>query len=71
MNSYYDGLNQKLLHAIPTNARKVLELGCANGRLGQRYKELNRKSRWVGIDIAASADKRGHFSPANTPACAS
>ena len=55
MNSYYDGLNQKLLHAIPTNARKVLELGCANGRLGQRYKELNRKSRWVGIDIAASA----------------
>jgi 2-polyprenyl-3-methyl-5-hydroxy-6-metoxy-1,4-benzoquinol methylase len=55
MNSYYDGLNQKLLHAIPTNARKILELGCANGRLGQRYKELNRNSRWIGIDIAKSA----------------
>lgn len=55
MNSYYDGLNQKLLNVIPLNARKILELGCANGRLGQRYKELNHNSRWVGVDIQKSA----------------
>lgn len=55
MNAYYDGLNLKLLNAIPMNAGKILELGCANGRLGQRYKELNGGSHWVGIDIAESA----------------
>jgi hypothetical protein len=37
MSNYYDGLNQKLLAAIPTDAQRVLELGCANGRLGQRF----------------------------------
>jgi hypothetical protein len=27
MSNYYDGLNQKLLAAIPTDAQRVLELG--------------------------------------------
>lgn len=34
MSAYHDGLNAKLLDAIPTDARHVLELGCASGRLG-------------------------------------
>lgn len=55
MDSYYNGLNHKLLNAIPKNAAQILELGCANGRLGQKYKELNRNSRWVGLDIAGPA----------------
>ena len=41
MSNYYDGLNEKLLAAIPAQAQRVLELGCANGRLGRRYKEVN------------------------------
>ena len=39
--NYYDGLNLKLLDAIPAKARRVLELGCANGLLGRRFKELH------------------------------
>ncbi|MCR5869261.1 MULTISPECIES: bifunctional 2-polyprenyl-6-hydroxyphenol methylase/3-demethylubiquinol 3-O-methyltransferase UbiG [Aquincola] len=53
--NYYDGLNQKLLDAIPTGARKVLELGCANGRLGRRFKELHPGAQWHGIDLSAEA----------------
>lgn len=53
--NYYDGLNQKLLDAIPPASRKVLELGCANGRLGQRFKELHPNAEWHGIDISAEA----------------
>lgn len=53
--NYYDGLNQKLLDAIPPGARKVLELGCANGRLGRRFKELHPQAQWHGIDLSAEA----------------
>jgi len=38
-----DGLNEKLLAAIPPS-KNVLELGCATGRLGQRYKEPTRNN---------------------------
>jgi ubiquinone/menaquinone biosynthesis C-methylase UbiE len=55
MDSYYDGLNIKLLNAIPNNAVKVLELGCANGKLGRRYKEINKRTCWVGVDINKKA----------------
>lgn len=54
MSDYYDGLNPKLLDAIPA-AGKILELGCANGRLGRRYKELHPQCYWVGVDICATA----------------
>ena len=61
MSNYYDGLNQKLLAAIPIDAKRVLELGCANGRLGQRFKELHPDTQWVGIEVneqaAAAASK--------------
>jgi SAM-dependent methyltransferase len=52
---YYDGLNAKLLAAIPKDAWEVLELGCANGRLGEACKRLNPSVRWTGVDINASA----------------
>lgn len=55
MSNYYDGLNLKLLAAIPRDARRVLELGCANGRLGQRFKELHPGVTWWGVDIAQDA----------------
>ncbi len=53
--NYYDGLNQKLLAAIPSGARHVLELGCANGRLGRRYKEQNPTTEWWGVDFSPDA----------------
>ena len=52
---YYDGLNTKLFNAIPVGAKKVLELGCANGRLGGLYKSENPACNWTGIDISEEA----------------
>ncbi len=52
MSSCNDGLNEKLLASIPPVSR-ILELGCANGRLGQRYKELHPGTYWAGADIHA------------------
>ena len=52
---YYDGLNLKLLAAVPAGARRVLELGCANGRLGRRFKELHPATQWWGVDLSAAA----------------
>ena len=49
-SGYYDGLNEKLLNAVP-DVRKILELGCANGRLGQRFKELHPHAQWYGVDV--------------------
>lgn len=53
--SYFDGLNEKLFNAIPKNAERILELGCANGLLGEAYKIVNPYSHWTGIDINPEA----------------
>ena len=55
MSNYYDGLNLKLLDAIPADAKRVLELGCANGRLGRRFKELHPGVSWWGVELMADA----------------
>lgn len=55
MSAYYDGLNLKLLAAIPESARKVLELGCANGRLGAAFKERHPHTVWWGVDVSEQA----------------
>jgi SAM-dependent methyltransferase len=54
MNPYYEGLNEKLFGAIPPS-RKVLELGCAAGRLGQLYKQLHPQTIWIGVDCNPGA----------------
>lgn len=54
MDKYYEGLNEKLYAAIPP-ARKVLELGCAAGRLGQKYKQLHPETTWIGVDCNSEA----------------
>lgn len=55
MSNYYDGLNLKLLEAIPADARRVLELGCANGRLGAAFKERHPQATWWGVDMSEQA----------------
>lgn len=47
-------INELLLAAIP-KAAKVLELGCATGRLGERYKQTHSEALWVGVDCDAEA----------------
>jgi 2-polyprenyl-3-methyl-5-hydroxy-6-metoxy-1,4-benzoquinol methylase len=55
MSAYFNGLNQKLFSTLPARARSVLELGCANGRLGAQYKISHPDTRWTGIEISADA----------------
>lgn len=55
MDSYYDGLNIKLFKAIPRNSKNILELGCANGKLGELFKKINPHAIWTGIDINKNA----------------
>lgn len=60
-SEYYEGCNEKLLHALPAGKKRVLELGCANGVLGRIYKSTNPDCHWTGVDIdegALSAAKR-------------
>jgi methyltransferase family protein len=52
--AYFNGLNEKLLAAIPQDARSVLELGCANGHLGAACKRRSAL-RWTGVDQSAAA----------------
>jgi SAM-dependent methyltransferase len=53
--SYYEGMNLKLLSAIPQDAGRVLELGCAKGQLGRRFKETHPETYWHGVDISVEA----------------
>lgn len=55
---YHDGLNGKLLAAIPAGARRVLELGCANGRLGRAYKAATPGVHWTGVELDDEAARR-------------
>jgi SAM-dependent methyltransferase len=49
-SSYFAGLNLPLLRAVPQQARRIVEVGCAEGRLGAALKE-GRPDRYVwGLD---------------------
>ena len=54
MDNYYKSVNQKLLQALPAAAR-VLEVGCAEGRLGHVFKQQCPQAEWIGVDIHAPA----------------
>jgi SAM-dependent methyltransferase len=58
MSAYHDGLNAKLLDAIPPDARHVLELGCASGRLGEAFSRRHPGVRWTGIERDRDAAAR-------------
>ncbi|HUN71588.1 MAG TPA: methyltransferase [Steroidobacteraceae bacterium] len=52
---YHDGLNEKLRAAVWSDAGSVLELGCANGRLGAACKQASPGMRWTGVDASEAA----------------
>ena len=52
---YYDGFNERLLGAVPARASRVLEIGCARGRLGHELKRQD-PDRWVaGVELDPDA----------------
>jgi SAM-dependent methyltransferase len=56
---YYTGVNQILLRSVPAGARRLLDVGCAEGRLGAALKGLDPGRVVHGIerepDVAARA----------------
>lgn len=44
-----------MLEAIPRQARRVLELGCADGQLGQRFKAEHPSVEWHGVERSPQA----------------
>ena len=48
---YYGGVNRTLLRYVPLTARRVLELGCGEGSLGEAYKQRNPRARYTGVEM--------------------
>ena len=61
-SSYYSGCNVPLLRAVPPEARRILEVGCALGHLGAALKHGRPDRTVFGIElqpaVAASAAER-------------
>ena len=53
---YYDGANYKILEFVPISSRRVLEIGCAEGKLGTTIKSRNQCEYW-GMDILVCSRK--------------
>lgn len=52
---YHDGFNEFLFAAVPSRAKRILEVGCARGRLGDELKRQD-PSRWVaGVELDSDA----------------
>jgi 2-polyprenyl-3-methyl-5-hydroxy-6-metoxy-1,4-benzoquinol methylase len=62
--TYYQGLNQWLLRAVPQDAVAILEVGCAEGRLGEALMRNRPDRRVSGIEResvpAREASRRLH-----------
>jgi SAM-dependent methyltransferase len=56
--SYYQGINNYLLQAVPHEAKNILEVGCAEGNLGRILKEQDKTRRVYGIEIEPEVAKR-------------
>jgi SAM-dependent methyltransferase len=52
---YYDGFNEHLLAAVPAGARRILEVGCARGRLGQELKRQDPSRYVAGVELDPDA----------------
>jgi SAM-dependent methyltransferase len=56
--NYFSGCNERLLRAVPTSARRILELGCGEGNLGAALKKLDPERTVFGVERdAEAADK--------------
>lgn len=52
---YYDGFNERLFDAVPLRVGRILEVGCARGRLGQELKRQDPSRFVAGVELDADA----------------
>lgn len=52
---YHDKLNQDLLASLPTDARRVLEVGCGSGALARAYRQRNPGVHYTGVEVVQDA----------------
>ena len=52
---YHDGFNERLLGAVPSGARRILEVGCARGRLGHELKRQDQRRHVAGVELDPDA----------------
>ncbi|HEX8135778.1 MAG TPA: class I SAM-dependent methyltransferase, partial [Actinomycetes bacterium] len=53
--AYHDGFNERLLAAVPSGAKRILEVGCARGRLGQELKRQDPSRYVAGVELDPDA----------------
>jgi len=49
-DGYHDGFNEHLLRHVPSSAQRILEVGCAQGRLGYELKRQQPTRTVLGIE---------------------
>jgi len=52
---YYDGFNEYLFRQVPPAAVRILEVGCARGRLGYELKQQRPERTVIGVELDAAA----------------
>lgn len=52
---HYDWLNRSLFEAIPARAKRILDVGCNTGLLGEALKQADPSRHVVGIEQDADA----------------
>jgi SAM-dependent methyltransferase len=50
-SNYFESLNERLLAAVPSHAMRVLEVGCAGGRLGEALKARVPARHVAGVEL--------------------
>jgi SAM-dependent methyltransferase len=50
MSGYYSSVNEDLLAFMPPDSKRVLEVGCGTGALASRFKLINPKCEYWGVE---------------------
>jgi len=56
-SSYYQGANRFIIQAVPSSAKRVLDIGCGEGLLGEILKSLGVKEVF-GVEISEAAAEK-------------
>lgn len=54
-DGYFDRINMDILKKIPIYPKKIVEVGCGAGALGAKYKEINPRCQYIGIELSKDA----------------